>query len=295
MSTSSRTTGWIRVAARFTFALLAAWGILIQGLSARYIWQLTHLPCPPTPAARPGYQSIQIDGGDGLLLRGWWRAPQNGAVILLMGGAGSGRDSQLNEAGFLAAQGYGILTLEQRNCAGGTATLGYREAQDMRNLAAYAAAQPDVHWIGAFGFSAGGVAALLAAAEEPRIRAVAAAGNYVDLWQEINTPARPPFSLEWQIQRSSTLWYHLITGVSAPAVSPIRALPHIPPRPVLIIAGEKEAQNNHSQEQAAAAQAQYWLVPGAGHGEYAQIAPQEYAARISTFFQAARMADLDVK
>ncbi|HNS38522.1 MAG TPA: hypothetical protein PKM01_12120, partial [Anaerolineaceae bacterium] len=79
-------------------------------------------------------------------------------------------------------------------------------------------------------------------------------------------------------------------GHSPRQISPLDTLPHLAPRPVLLIFGEFEADNNRAFDQLAAAgpAAQMWIVPGAGHGGYAQLAPLEYEQRIIAFFDSAR-------
>ena len=66
-------------------------------------------------------------------------------------------------------------------------------------------------------------------------------------------------------------------------------LPAISPRPLLLIHGEFEVERTRGQAQfAAAAQPkELWVVPGAGHGQYAQAQPEEYEKRILRFFDAA--------
>jgi len=277
------------VAPRLFLALLFAWLLLLGALSYGYMRAFTHPPCPPPQVVPAGYQSVTLLSEDGLHLRGWWRPPQNGAVILLLGGNGASRDGMLLEAELLARHGYGSLALEYRSCAGAAATLGYREAGDVRRMAAFAQSQPGVQWLGALGFSAGGTAVILAAAEMPELRAVVAEGNNLDLWYELTHPAAPPLSVEWQVQRLVAGMYWLQTGVRPAVVSSIAALPRLAPRPVLIIAGELEAENNRSQQQAQAAgpNAQLWIVPGAGHGGYWQVG-EEYGRRLLAFFDAAR-------
>lgn len=278
-----------RLLPRALFAFCAAWVILAAGLSAIYTHGLLHPACAPAGDPPAGFESVRLPMQDGLALQGWWAAPHNGAVILLLPGHGGSRASLLEEARFLSAAGYGVLSADPRSCAGEKSTIGWREAQDLRAMRDYALAQPGVDWLGVLGFSAGGAAAILAAAELPEIRAVIAEGNYANLAAEITFTPAFPLSMEWLIQRFTLLAYALQTGVWPGRVSPIEALPRVCPRPVLLIHGQREIERSRGEQQAAAAPcAQLWVVPGAGHGEYPAAQPQLYRQTVLQFLEQAR-------
>jgi fermentation-respiration switch protein FrsA (DUF1100 family) len=50
-----------------------------------------------------------------------------------------------------------------------------------------------------------------------------------------------------------------------------------------LIYGEYEADAGLPLYQAAREPKALWIVPGAGHGEYEQAAPEEYRTRVITF------------
>ena len=278
-----------RLLPRALFAFCAAWVILAAGLSAIYTHGLLHPACAPAGDPPAGFESVRLQTQDGLALQGWWAAPQNGAVILLLPGHGGSRASLLEEARFLSAAGYGVLSVDPRSCAGEKSTIGWREAQDLRAMRDYALAQPGVQWLGVLGFSARGAAALLAAAAMPENRAVIAEGPYPNLAAEITFTPAFPLSMEWLIQRFTLLTYTLQTGVWPGRVSPIEALPRGCPRPVLLIHGQREIERSRGEQQAAAAPcAQLWVVPAAGHGEYAAAQPQLYRQTVLQFLAQAR-------
>jgi len=275
---------------RLLLIFVLAWTFSLGGLSGIYVRSLMVPPCPASLAERPGYQSVTIATSDGYHLRGWWRPPQNGAVILLLAGNGGSRDSMLGDAELLARHGYGVLTLEYRNCQGGAATLGYLESTDLAAMLDFAQSQPDVAWVGVLGFSAGGAAAILGAADLPGIGAVVAEGHYASLHYEITNANSPVLSPAWQVQQWVAGLFWVALGRSPRQISPLDTLPRLAPRPVLLIFGEFEADNNRAFDQLAAAgpAAQMWIVPGSGHGGYVQLAPLEYEQRIIAFFDSAR-------
>lgn len=282
-------------APRILMSVATAWLIVIAGAGMVYIQAMLHPGCPASPDQRPGYQSVSLVTADGLTLRGWWRPPQNGAVILLMAGHGGGRDSMLPEAETLAAGGFGALLVDGRQCAGGLVTFGAREADDLAAMLAFARAQPGVRWVGALGFSAGGTAVLIGSARLPEIRAVLAEGNYANLQDEMLAAGAYLPALEWQLHHSALLSYALVTGIWPGTVSPVDALPRLAPRPVLLIHGALEIQRSQGERQYAAAgePRELWVVPGAQHGTYLYAAPREYPCRILAFFQQAYRQDIN--
>ncbi len=272
--------------------LATAWLIVVGGSSAAYVQALLNPACILSGSARPGFRPVTLKPAAGLALNGWYHPSANGALILLLGGQGSNRDSMLAEASFLSAHGYGALTLDGRQCAGAMTTLGYREVEDLRAMVEFASAQPEVRWLGALGFSAGGVTVIRGAARIPQIQAVVAEGNFANLYQEITAVESPPLSLDWQIRRLVAVAYTLSAGVWPGQVSPLDDLSAISPRPVLLIHGEYEVGRTRGQAQAEAAgpNGELWIVPAAGHGQYYSLQPVEYEKRILGFFDAAYLS-----
>jgi uncharacterized protein len=270
-------------------SLLTAWMVLLVILSYKYVTGLTKPYCPSAQEQRPGYQSFTLQTRDGYRLRGWYRPPQNGAVIILLAGNGGSRDAMLPDAELLGRHGYGSLTLEYRNCVGGRSTLGFREAEDVQELVKFAGRQPGVKWLGVLGFSAGGVAAIRGAAQIPEIQAVVSEGNYYSLDYEIRNSNPAPLTLEWQIQNLVILWYRMLEGIWPAEVNPAASLGLINPRPVLLVYGEGEIANNRGYEQYDMLRPtrQLWVVPEVSHGGYAQKWPDEYENLIVNFFDRA--------
>ena len=137
-----------------------------------------------------------------------------------------------------------MLSYSSRACVGGAAnTLGYKEAAQVGDALAYLATRPEVdaNRIAIHGFSAGGAAAIMAAAQFPTMRAVVAEGGYHDFVAEVeqNTP--------------HTLWFAPLFRFGARAglppdrrdvdmsvLSPISVIGQIAPRPILLIYGTNE-------------------------------------------------------
>lgn len=287
---SSPRIRWKFVLLTTVLSLLVAWVLIIGGISYFYTFSLLHPPCPATPAKRTGYESITLTTGDGAQLKGWWKPPQHGGVMLLLAGNGGNRDAMLAEAALFSRHGYGVVLLEYRSCAGGITTLGYQEVDDLRAMLDFALAQPHVEWVGVLGFSVGGATAIRGAAEMPEIEAVIAQGNFANFLGEITASYSPPLAVQWQIQQFTVLFYWLQTGIYPSVISPIDDIRRIAPRPVLLIHGENEVNRTRGRDQYAAAgePRQIWVVPGVGHGGYLAAHPEEYERRVIEFLAAAR-------
>lgn len=290
MSISNPTTGksrFLRLLRLFLVGLAGAYLCLICGSSYLYTYHLLHGNCPSSAAEISGLESISLTTRDGIKLLGWWRAPQNDVTVLLIGGLGANRDAMLPEAEMLIRHGYGVLLADARFCAGATSTIGLREVEDLRAMSDYAAHQPGVKKLVAMGFSAGGVTALLGAAQISEINGVIAMGNFANLLNEITYTPAPALSPDWQVQQLVVLFYWLQTGIWPAQVSPLDAIPQINPRPILFIHGENEAQRTHPelQYQAASGARSLWIVPGVGHGGYYQAQPAEFERRVLEFLQ----------
>lgn len=271
------------------FALIAGWLLFLTGLGIQYTNHLLHPDCSPGSKVMDGYQPVLIQTRDGLSLQGWWSPPQNGAVILVAGGSGMNRDDMLKTANLLQKNGYGVLTIDGRNCAGQSVSLGYRESQDVLRMLDFAQSQPGVTWIGALGFSSGGAAVIHAAAEAPEIKGVIAQGNYSNMLYEITNDGASPFSFQWQVNQAVVLVLWVRMGVWPGNISPLEDLALLR-QPVFLIHGELEAENNQAQTQfeRVIALKDLWLVPTVGHGGYLEAFPQEYETRLMNFLRQAQ-------
>ena len=134
--------------------------------------------------------------GDGARLDTTFYRPDDGAqahpVVLLAHGFGGSKDRMSDEAQFLAQQGYTVLTWSARGFGESTGQIGLNapdaEVADVTTLIDWVATQPGVVLdgpgdprIGITGPSYGGAIALLGAAYDPRVDAIAPRITYWDL------------------------------------------------------------------------------------------------------------------
>ena len=264
------------------------------GLASLYVTALAHPGCNKTVAPiadGPTAEEHILLTADGLRIRSWYYPPQNGAVILALGGPSGSLGESLPPVDFLLRNGYGVMQIDSRACATPPAavTLGANELMEAEAGLNFLRSRPEVKQIGAMGFSMGGVTAIRTAARRPEIMAVVAEGGYYNLGKDFVEPEQAkPLYLNFFLHIVAGCFQYLY-GINPWEISPVDDLPRISPRPVLLIYGEHEIQDGHGDIQLAAAREpkQLWIVPGGAHGTNYLVAPQEYERRVLEFFNQA--------
>jgi pimeloyl-ACP methyl ester carboxylesterase len=211
-----------------------------------------------------------------------------GATVIVAPTGNAGRGDRMAEIAAYHAGGFAVLSYSGRTCVGGAAnSLGYKEAAQVGDALAYLATRSDVdvNRVGIHGFSAGGAAAIMAAARYPVVRAVVAEGGYHDFVDEVerNTPETLWFAPLFRF--GARLSYRVLIGEDMSVLSPISVIGQIAPRPILLVYGTNEPglDGARMQQAAAGSNAALWEVPGAGHGDYVAVAGDEYGRRVVGF------------
>lgn len=268
---------WIKLFLFFLVCLLLGWFFIILGLSGRYIDKMLNPGCAPAPPPPEGFATVSIPFED-QFLTGWWYPPQNGAVILLLGGHGSNQAAMQTEAEFLSKAGYGVLTTNYRHCLNQQVSFGRLELAEFEAAYDYVQVKVPHASYGVVGFSAGSVTGIRGTAAHPEIKALVGIGNYANLANEIHNRQAPNGIFQRQMEQGVYFWYWVRTGLSPKDVNCFPVLETIQPRPVLLIHGANEAENNQAaeQKQAAGENASLWIVPGSSHGSYYEMAPEQY-------------------
>jgi uncharacterized protein len=256
-----------------------------------------HKPIDPAAraavrAAIPALEEVSFRTGDGLTLRGWYAPGTHRAAVILVHGGYDNRAHWVPELRTLAARGYGVLAYDSRASGesdGDLLSAGDRERGDVAAALDFVTARADVdpRRVGVVGFSYGSSAVLLTAAKDARARAVVLEATWTSLEDEIMTGSgRFPL-----LTGGAALWAMRHEGVDVDAVRPIDHVAELAPRPLLVITGSADTDTPVAVMQrvfrAAAAPKELWIVDGADHGEYAAVAPDEYARRLVAFFDAA--------
>jgi dienelactone hydrolase len=289
---------WMRVArlglAALTGTVLALLSFLAYA-SWRYADNFAHPGClGALESLEPqGYASdpVVIETARGYQLRGWLargsRFPE--VVIVVLPGISGNTQFALPDAALLARAGFGTLMYEHRSCANPDLihTGGYLESDDLVSAVEFLHARSDVQHVGVLGFSAGGTAALLAAAKTSRIEAVVAMGGFSSLDADILRTQAASGLVNRTILQMVVIILGFEMGVAPSEVNPAAHIAEIYPRPVLLIYGEHEADHGQALFSAAREPKELWIVPGVGHGGYREAFPREYEERIAGFFLSA--------
>lgn len=247
------------------------------------------------------FENVSFQSSGGLRLKGWYVPAHNGAVVILVHGHAGNRQHYLPQAGSLIAQGYGVLLFDLRNSGeseGDTTTMGLLEVDDVRSALEFVKSQPGVDpgRIGLMGQSLGGATAIMAAARIPEVRAVVAESAYTSLEDNIqNGVERLAFLPAFPFAPLVVFWGQWESGIDIAQVRPVDEIASISPRPVLIVHGELDeiipVENAHRLYQAALEPKEVYLLPGAGHYNFAGVGGEAYAQKIVEFFGRHLLAD----
>jgi fermentation-respiration switch protein FrsA (DUF1100 family) len=216
------------------------------------------------------------------------------AVIVLSHGYGDNQAQMLPYAGFLHRAGYSVLTYDMRNrgrSGGEAVTLGALESLDLISAVDYLTTRADVDRgrIGALGISLGGSTTLLAAANDPRIKAIVDDSGFSDAPGAIESSFEhfvglPAFPFA-PITTAIAGWR---VGINVKRIRPVDVVARIAPRPLLIIhcMGDRVVPPVHSERnfKAAGEPKSIWRIPTGGHIDGHTVARQEYERRVIEFF-----------
>jgi len=261
----------------------------------------------------PSAEHVLLDTAGGLKLRGCYLRHTTGrrrGVIFFGLEFGSNRWACLPYCEHLLDAGYDVFAFEPRGQGESDPQPGYEplqwttdvEVEDARAGLAYLKERSDAdpRGVGLFGISKGGVAGLLAAADDPWVRCFVTDGifgthsttvQYMRKWIAI-------YSNRLRLQQLAPLWYYryfATTGLRIVARTrrcrfPYleKAMTRLSPRPLFMIHGGGDTYIRPEMAEALFARAgqpkQLWLVEGAKHNQALQLVGDEYKRRVLDFF-----------
>ncbi|MBA3074719.1 MAG: alpha/beta fold hydrolase [Anaerolineae bacterium] len=240
------------------------------------------------------FKPVHFPSMDGITLSGWW-IPAEGSpntIIFLHGFAGT-MDPDLKYVPAFIQAGYNVLMFDFRahgRSKRNRTSLGALEVNDV--IGAIHFAKSCNSWaIGLMGFSMGGRAALLAAAQHPGIQAVISDGGPLRLSTAVSMDLRrrkvpdnltPLLSfmilLGASLRLFTNLFYH----------DPLVLGGKIAPTPVLLIHGDRDPYTRNHELIKMVAKSKgnlsLWRVAGARHREVDLADPELYLQTVINFF-----------
>lgn len=246
---------------------------------------------------------------DHLTLRGWLLTlpgapPARDArlIVVLHGKDGVRDDPSIGLtplASALAHAGYEVLLFDLRGhgeSEGDRFSLGWYERRDLQGALDWAQAR-GYSRIGVYGFSMGAATAILTAAEDRRIAAVAEDSGYADLDQILAAQIPLRSGLPGLYTPGVILMTRLMYGADAAKIRPDLAMAALRDRPVLILHGAADTYVPAANAERLWA-ARYGpdgdpgrvylhIFPGAGHVKSFKTDPDAYLAVVLHFWQTA--------
>lgn len=284
---------WLRLLSLIVIGVVGASVVVPFASGFISLWGLTHPGCYPgtNPGGfNPAFEDINFPSTNGLTLKGYFIPGTNGATIITPPAYSSGRGAQLDDARILNEGGFNVLTFDARVCASQNwISLGYQEVEDVQAAYRYLQTRSDIDLkrVGLHGFSSAGATVIMAATRMPEIRSITSEGGYHDYPTTLGVGE--PASVFIQLYRFGALaGYRAVTGDDMHVLSPISVIDKIAPRPLLLVYGSLEvslpgAQAMLERARETGVNADLWIVDGADHGTYYQVAPEEFVKRVVGF------------
>lgn len=257
---------------------------------------LPRMPLSVSPALwHLPFEPVRFQATDGVSLSGWKiTADAQAPWILLCHGLGANRADLLDIAAALFRAGYNLLVFDFRahgESRGLTSSFGWHEQRDLEGALAFLGSQQEVpeRPYGVFGISMGGAVAIMVAARDERLGAVAVDSIYANLEESIAHHMK----LLYRLPRIPFLLfvssaYRIRFGVWPRQMSPVSAISKISPRALLIIHGGNDPRMPLEEAsilfEAAREPKQLWIVRGADHLGGLQADPQAYVRKLVEFF-----------
>ena len=271
------------------YAILVAAGLLLASLAG--FWLAVRPPRLAIPLRPEDYrfavERVTIRTDDGVRLAGWF-APRPGApALILLHGYPAEKADLLPLATALAPQ-FATLLVDQRyfgDSGGRATTLGFRERADLKRVVDFLQSR-GAPSVGVFGFSLGGAVALLTAAEDPRIRAIAAYAPFADLKLLGQDLYRWMWLLRYPFVEAMLLWSRVLLGADITRPTPAGAAARLTV-PVLLVHSRQDEQISFRHAErlrealAANARAEFEFLERGRHGEL----PAGFEGRLVRFFR----------
>lgn len=239
--------------------------------------------------APDGFESVSFKTDENISIAGWYKAPENGAVILVIHGSNGSRESMRPYIAMLSDAGYGVLAIDlsgHGESAGAANALGWKRESDIKASLEFLQGK-GITSVGGLGISLGGEELLSVCSTFPEIKAIVSDGaTHSTLADYLVLPSRQSIFRSWTT-RVMYFFAQLCTGQTPPETTMLDSIAKTVDTRFLLVAAkdtEEEIEYNTAFAQAAGERAELWSVPKAGHTEAMGLYPEEYKTRVLGFF-----------
>ena len=330
-SASDKSTKAGRGFRRLVAVLLALTAALTIGYTVISIYMATQLiykpqiPLTATPASLGlQYKDVTFPSReDHLQLRGWFipGVLPNGQLtsqrtIIMVHGTWQNRTDPaaglLDLSADVARHGFAVLAFDLRGhgeSPPAPLSFGIYEQRDVLGAVDFLHSgilpYPELghpRIIAGWGVSLGAGTLLMAAAQEPALRAIVSDSAYADILPSLERKVPQIGQLPPFFTPGGFVAAHVLYGIDYTNMRPVDTIARIAPRPIFLIMGSKDSWIAPSQMNTLAAAArtapnanvQTWLVPGADHAQSFHTAGEVYVERVVAFYTAALGPDTNV-
>ena len=239
-------------------------------------------------------EELVLRSRDGLALHAWlFHAPGPAPTVIACHGHNANKHTMLPVAQFLQPE-FNVVLLDSRGhgeSAGSRTTIGYEERLDVHAVVDELERR-ELGPVGVLGTSMGAAIAILAAAEDERIRAVVADSPFARLRWAVSQVARVrgyPRLVAPAIAHVGCRMTSLRLRYPMAAFDPIEVVDRIAPRPLLLIHGERDGlipvTNSRLIYARAGQPKELWVLGGLDHCRGLAEACDTYPGRILEFFR----------
>jgi uncharacterized protein len=249
---------------------------------------------------RVPFECVAFPSTDGIVLRGWWLPRESANVIVGCSGRDGAKDDLIGIGTFLWRSGYSVLLFDCRDrgeSAAARRSPGHFETRDLAGAVRLARTRAPNARIGIIGFSMGAAVAIETAAKNPDIAAVAADSSYAALGDLIAARFRRWHLPAGLLLRLTDACSQCIHGYRLTRLCPADAVPHIKPRPLLLIHGGADSliPPTHARRifKNAVGPKELWIAENADHCGAYFLDREAYCMRVQSFFDRAMSRERD--
>lgn len=242
------------------------------------------------------YEEINVIARDHVKLNGWLvkAGPSARGTILFLHGVGDCKIAGIPYAKFFHDCGFNTYMYDSRRhgeSEGSFCTYGYYEKEDVVSTIDYLASRGDIQLgkVGVFGTSMGGAVAIMAAAIDKRIVAIAAENTFTTLRSIFDDYQKRMIKLPFHYLRNIVIKRaEFLAHFKANEVSPLKAIAEIH-LPILILhsTGDRHINPEYSRKlfENTDEPKELFAIKGARHNDAWQIGGELYQRKLVEFFE----------